>query len=236
VNERRASAGGSAPGEEGDMAEPSGHLSLKERQRQEREQLILQTAEELLLEKGYHETSVDEIAARVGISKGTIYLHFNSKEEMVFALLHQHLRRFQQALYTILEWGAPPRDTLQAILDAYGGVAGRQRHLFSAIMQSPELRGRMVESRHVAQDYWDDLQRRIAAVMEQGKAEGDFDPCIPTPVMLAIFGGLLLPHSYSRLVAEGQMTPEELARQVSRFFFKGIAAERPRAGEERDED
>jgi TetR/AcrR family transcriptional regulator, fatty acid metabolism regulator protein len=217
------------------MTAPSEHVSLKERQRQEREQLILQTAEELLLEKGYHETSIDEIAARVGISKGTVYLHFDSKEELIFALLHRHLRQFQQALYTILEWGATPRDTLQAILDAYGGVAGRQRQLFGAVFQSPELRGRLIENRHVAQEYWDDLQRRIGAVMEQGKVEGEFDPSIPTPVMLAIFGSLLMPHAYNRLVAQGQMTPEELTRQVSCFFFKGIAAERPRAGEEGDE-
>ena len=42
--------------------------SLKEKQRQEREALILQAAEEVLMEKGYYETSIDEIAARVGIA------------------------------------------------------------------------------------------------------------------------------------------------------------------------
>ncbi len=60
--------------------------SLKEKQRQEREALILQAAEEVLMEKGYHETSIDEIAARVGIAKGTVYLHFPSKEDLVIGL------------------------------------------------------------------------------------------------------------------------------------------------------
>ncbi|TMC17177.1 MAG: helix-turn-helix transcriptional regulator, partial [Chloroflexi bacterium] len=50
--------------------------SLKEKQRREREELIIQAAEEVLQEKGYYETSMDEIAARVGIAKGTIYTHF----------------------------------------------------------------------------------------------------------------------------------------------------------------
>src|SRR5581483_8243141 len=62
-------------------------LSLKERQRQEREQLILRAARELLMERGYHDMSIDEIAERVGISKGTVYLHFASKEDLVLALL-----------------------------------------------------------------------------------------------------------------------------------------------------
>ncbi len=67
------------------------HRSLKERQRQERAALILQAAEEVLAEKGYHETSMDEIAARVGVAKGTVYLHFPSKEDLVFALFEQEL-------------------------------------------------------------------------------------------------------------------------------------------------
>ena len=64
--------------------------SLKEKQRQEREELILQAAEEVLAEKGYYETSVDEIAARVGIAKGTVYLHFPGKEDLVIAILERN--------------------------------------------------------------------------------------------------------------------------------------------------
>ena len=64
-----------------EMSIADGPRSLKDRQREERERLILEAAEELLAEKGYHEMSIDEIAARVGVSKGTVYLHFSSKEE-----------------------------------------------------------------------------------------------------------------------------------------------------------
>ena len=51
--------------------------SLKEKQRQEREELILQAAEEVLAEKGYYETSVDEIASRVFIENWTFYIYFS---------------------------------------------------------------------------------------------------------------------------------------------------------------
>src|SRR5437879_8150001 len=67
--------------------------SWKEKQRQEREALILQVAEEVLVEKGYYETSIDEIASRVGIAKGTVYLHFPSKEELVFALVMREVKQ-----------------------------------------------------------------------------------------------------------------------------------------------
>src|SRR5258708_30382160 len=78
------------------MQQAINHRSLKERQRQEREDLILQAAEEILTEKGYYETSMDEIAARVGVAKGTLYLHFPGKEDLVFALFNREVETFTQ--------------------------------------------------------------------------------------------------------------------------------------------
>ena len=68
--------------------------SLKERQREERAALILRAASDLLIEKGYHDASMDEIAARVGISKGALYLHFTSKEALVVRLLEQEIAEY----------------------------------------------------------------------------------------------------------------------------------------------
>src|SRR5262244_2222241 len=76
------------------MTTPRTARPLRERQREEREQLILEAAQELLVEKGYHEMSMDEIAARVGIAKGTVYLHFPSKEELMFALITRDMNNF----------------------------------------------------------------------------------------------------------------------------------------------
>src|SRR5690348_7655278 len=91
--------------------------SLKERQRRERERLILQAAEELLVERGYHEMSIDEIAGRVGISKGTVYLHFPSKEDLAVALLGHGVRNFHEALEATLSSDATPRAKLRAIIE-----------------------------------------------------------------------------------------------------------------------
>ena len=50
---------------------------------------ILQAAQERLWHFGYKKTTIDEIAADAGIGKGTIYLHFNSKEEIALAIVTQ---------------------------------------------------------------------------------------------------------------------------------------------------
>ena len=92
--------------------------SLKEKQRQEREALILQVAEEVLMEKGYHETSMDEIAARVGIAKGSVYLHFPGKEDLVVAIFARDMQQFLQAVEEAIEGTAASELTARAKLEA----------------------------------------------------------------------------------------------------------------------
>ncbi len=201
--------------------------SLKERQRQEREQLILRAAEELLIEKGYHETSIDDIAARVGISKGTVYLHFQSKEELIFALFERNIRLFKQAMETHLAAGNTPRATLESLLTyVYSGLNGKHFQMLRAIvLQSPELRSRFAERQGAHHEGWGELTERVGAVLEAGKRSGEFDLSMPTSVMVALYTSLLNPMIYARLVEDDQMKPTEMVEHVSHFFFKGIAAE-----------
>jgi len=59
----------------------------KNTQKTERRDAILQAAWSLIRQNGYHKTTVDEIAKGAGIAKGTIYLYFESKEEIMLALV-----------------------------------------------------------------------------------------------------------------------------------------------------
>src|SRR5579859_2418210 len=110
------------------------HRSLKERQRQERANLILQVAEEVMLEKGYYDTSMDEIAARVGVAKGTVYLHFPSKEDLVVAIFEQDVQTFSQAIDATMESATTMRTKLEAFLRfMYGGFFSKRTQLLYAI-------------------------------------------------------------------------------------------------------
>jgi TetR/AcrR family fatty acid metabolism transcriptional regulator len=198
--------------------------SLKERQRHEREQLILSAAGELLLERGYHDTSIDDIAARVGISKGTVYLHFAGKEELVLALIERNMRQFSAALDEILSAPGSPRAKLEATLRRiYGDMPNRHSQLRATIFQDPALMGRMAERRCAFTSIWHQWMRRVAQVFDEGKASGDFDPTLPTPVLVTLFGNLLSPHGYHSLVVEEGMTIDEVLTHVTQFFFRGIA-------------
>jgi len=201
-------------------------LSLKERQRQEREQLSLSAAQELLLERGYHEMSIDEIAERVGISKGTVYLHFESKEDLVLALLHRGMQEFARALDVALSGPTTPREKLRAVLELfYSGISSTHAQVASAAFQDPALLRRMAEHRQRVSDVWDGPRKRIAAVIDEGKAAGEFDREMPTPLLLSLFRCLLSPHDYQRLVVEEGLPREEVLRAVTTFYFRGITPE-----------
>jgi AcrR family transcriptional regulator len=205
------------------MSIADGPRSLKDRQREERERLILDAAEELLAEKGYHEMSIDEIAARVGVSKGTVYLHFSSKEELVLAQLERGMRRFVQGADVVLASTASPREKLVSLMELIYSQAFQERsQFFASIYESPELRNRLMEKKHEFHEQWDSLTQRVSQVFDEGKALGDFDSSIPTAVMASVFWGLLTPRTYERL--REQMSIEEMVSHLSRFFFKGLAA------------
>lgn len=67
-------------------------LSRKESQQQTRERL-LEAAAQVFSRRGFHATSVDEIAAEAGFSKGAVYSNFAGKEELLLALIDQRFER-----------------------------------------------------------------------------------------------------------------------------------------------
>lgn len=79
----------------------AGGLSRKDLERAEREQLFLDVARELLLERGYLGLTMDRIAERTPFSKGTVYQHFPNKEDVLAALNQRtsriHLELFERA-------------------------------------------------------------------------------------------------------------------------------------------
>jgi AcrR family transcriptional regulator len=206
------------------------HHSLKEKQRQERENLILQAAEEVLLEKGYHETSMDEIAARVGIAKGTLYLHFARKEDLIFALLERELHTVLLMVEHANSVEGNAQEKLAFIFNSlYQELFGKRAQLMYVLYNSTELKS--VLHKYVLKEKQGDTLNRIAAsitaLLEEGKAAGMFDPTLPTAVMLNIFFSVLSPRAYKNLVLDKKMPPDELVRYVERIYFRGIAAPEP---------
>jgi AcrR family transcriptional regulator len=68
--------------------------------RQERAERILDSARELLLKLGYKRVTIDDVAAHAGIGKGTVYLHWKTREELYYAVI---LREYMGAIQDMID-------------------------------------------------------------------------------------------------------------------------------------
>jgi AcrR family transcriptional regulator len=81
-----------------------------------REQQMLDAAVEMFSRNGYHETSMDAIAAEAEISKPMLYLYYGSKEELFGACLNRELGRFIEAVRAEVDLKQSPKDLLRSTI------------------------------------------------------------------------------------------------------------------------
>src|SRR4051812_9367093 len=85
--------------------------------RENTRQRLYDAAIELIAEHGYTATTVDQIAERAGVAKGTVYYNFTSKAELFAALLERGIDRLAEALRDAAR-GHPPLAALDAVVGA----------------------------------------------------------------------------------------------------------------------
>ena len=84
-----------------------------------REQQMLDAAVQVFSVNGYHETSMDAIAAKAEISKPMLYLYYGSKEDLFGACLDRELARFIEAVRADVDFTLPPRDMLRNAIGSF---------------------------------------------------------------------------------------------------------------------
>ncbi len=194
--------------------------SFRETQFEIREEAILDATNRLLADKGYELMAMDDIAAEVGIAKGSLYKHFASKETLAAAVMLRLLRRTGDAL------GALPLDLpavarLRALLEwiLRERMAGGVPHLPST---SQPLRESLTRNREYV-NLLMDVSERLGELIRQARDDGD--------IAARFSEAFLLYHFYSRscdptleyLRAGGTLSDEEIIEQMVGATFEGLA-------------
>ena len=82
---------------------------------------LVDTALEMFCRDGFHATGIDNILAKAGVAKMTLYNHFRSKDELILAVLRRRDERFRRAFARTVERRATtPRERLLAVFDGLG--------------------------------------------------------------------------------------------------------------------
>lgn len=206
------------------MQTSSTNLTLKERQRREREDLILQVAEEVLEEKGYYETSMDEIAARVGIAKGTIYTHFSSKEELVASIFARDMQQFMQGIDRILESEQTPRAKLEDLMASlHDGIYTRRAKLLTSTYTGVDVKRLISAKSGSVHQMWECIVSKVAKLIDEGKVAGEFRNDVSTQVMLFMILSIFSPRAYEHILLGDAFTAKELHQQLTTLCFYGMS-------------
>jgi AcrR family transcriptional regulator len=111
---------------------------------EQRRNQLLESAHRLFSERGYRETSTEEIAHHAGLTKGALYFHFKSKEDILFALIQKVADTFHKTMGLKAKGLHEPGDILREILN--GCKLSRPREFRSVMdiwvqaMQVPRIR------------------------------------------------------------------------------------------------
>lgn len=112
----------------------------RERERKSTEALILEEARHLLVERGYPDFSLREVAERIGYSATTIYRYFENRDDLVLRILRGVFGDFNRALYEALAGHSDPWERLFASGRAYARFAlERPEHYRLMFMERCDL-------------------------------------------------------------------------------------------------
>jgi TetR/AcrR family transcriptional regulator of autoinduction and epiphytic fitness len=155
--------------------------TLKEQQLRLRENIILEAVNQLLAQKGYDAMTVDEVAAQVGLTKPSLYKHFESKEALAAAAL---IRLLDQALGAARAQPAeaPASERLRAVLRW-----ALTQHLAGAMPLLPSTRSSLREALLKNARYVERLQALSALLLEwidEAQRAGQIDLALPSEVVL----------------------------------------------------
>ncbi|MEO3946552.1 TetR/AcrR family transcriptional regulator [Gorillibacterium sp. CAU 1737] len=195
--------------------------------KEERRQAILDAALHCFSEKGYGSTTVDDIAARLGVSKGAVYLYFSGKEELYNQVMEERIQHSLNGMKRRFRPEDSAEDKLRQVIRAF-----REQPL-------PELKRLLA----FYLEFWLDSARRtdrrgelerqsayaegfLAAIVEEGVGSGEFradaNPAELAALFWAMRDGIAL-----QFVAGGE--EEDYHRRMDameRLFFNSLLPNR----------
>ncbi|MCL6575892.1 TetR/AcrR family transcriptional regulator [Kyrpidia sp.] len=186
--------------------------------RRGRKEQILAVSERLFSEKGYHGTTIRDIAEASGILSGSLYAHIDSKEDLLFEIVNQGADNFLGALEPIIASPGNPEEKLRRGLAAHIRVVGEHLHAAKVFLHdwralSDERRQIILEKRRRYEALW-------GALLEEGIQAGVFRPVHPKFAQLVILS--VANWVYQWYDPEGPLGPDEIADQFARILLEGL--------------
>lgn len=190
--------------------------------REERWAELIEVATQVFFEKGYDGASLQDIADRLGMLKGSLYYYIQSKEDLLFDVISSVHR---EGLAVIRARAEVEGDPLQRLEDVIGGHVEHTcrnlvptavfLHELSAL--PPERRKEVLGSEHAYQGVFRGL---IELAQKEGLVRAGVDPRLAA---LSVLGSTNWVYRWFR--PGGEFTPEKIGAQMAEMAIRGIASD-----------
>ena len=182
-------------------------------------QEILRTSARLFQQQGYDGTSMNDIAAALKLSKGGLYHHFKSKDEILFDLMNQAMDITEDRVIKVARGISDPEDRLRAVIRLHIGVVLSQSDWEITVMLhenyplAPPLRKRINGRK---KDYIHFVENLVAEVQRKRKSQATVNPRAAAFALLGMINWI-----YQWYKPQGTLQDELLASQYTEIFFSG---------------
>jgi AcrR family transcriptional regulator len=191
-------------------------LSKREQLREERRRQILEAALSVFAKKGYHATNVSDVAAQAGVSQGTIYWYFDSKDELFQAATLFAFEDFGEAALGGLEQYPTATEKLRSLALAMEEFADVAEGLFMLFLGYWAASDRKEEGTQVWMDLLREFKDIVAGIIEEGVRSGEFKPVDAEALVWALLA------AYDGLAAYDMFMPEMDLKRVNKAFVETL--------------
>ena len=199
----------------------------RQRRKEARPHELLEAALELFVEKGYAATRSEEVAARAGVAKGTLYLYYPSKEELLKEVIrHNVVNQIAEGLEIVRAFEGPSAELLGNVLRLWWQRVGETRASGILKLMMSEV-GNFPE---IAQFYLDEValpaDRMIAGIVQRGIDRGEFRQVKVADVVHALVAPLLFlvmnKHSLGASSAHAKLDPHAIIEAQIDLVLHGL--------------
>ena len=182
-------------------------------------QEILRASARLFQEQGYDGTSMNDVAAALKLSKGGLYHHFQSKDEILFNLMNHAMDITEERVINRVKAIPDPEERLRMLIKLHIGVVLSEGDREITVMLHenhplpPTLRKRINARK---KDYIHFLENLVAEVQRVRQSKGTVTPRAAAFALLGMINWI-----YQWYRPEGALQEASLAQQYTEIFFQG---------------
>lgn len=183
-----------------------------------RQKEIALAAVKLFEQKGYHATSVQDIADEVGLQKGSLYHYIHSKEDLLLQIAHEAISEFNTNLEQVIDGEDSAEMKLIKAIENHLTVSTSNLETTTVLLREAFSLGD--ETHQVIQDLTDQYVNLWTQLLNEGIERGEFKVEEPKVVALAILGSCNWVYRWYR--QSGLLSAREVAAVFSQLFLRGV--------------